>query len=210
MLNRLVVLILLDFATLDADLVVESEIEAIEEMMVQNTGSYGLVDLLNLAHLSLSLPHRILWRHKAVSFSFELKSASDTAAVLQTCQELNGIASTISQNQDDMYGATHVIYGVLAAFWWSFAHRHAEKYVRKGRLDWPEGATSRESIKVVLKLPSLHVSIDSRHDISFFVFCKIAKVLPLVYQLMTVKKTSFPEMKNSGSIVVNIPEIVKD
>ncbi|XP_077226892.1 LAMMER-type protein kinase AFC2 isoform X3 [Tasmannia lanceolata] len=31
-------------------------------------------------------------------------------------------------------------------------NRHAEKYIRKGRLDWPEGATSRESIKAVLKL----------------------------------------------------------
>ncbi|KAJ9708763.1 hypothetical protein PVL29_000666 [Vitis rotundifolia] len=33
--------------------------------------------------------------------------------------------------------------------------RHGEKYVRKGRLDWPEGAISRESIKAVLKLPRL-------------------------------------------------------
>ncbi|XP_031479967.1 serine/threonine-protein kinase AFC2 isoform X2 [Nymphaea colorata] len=34
--------------------------------------------------------------------------------------------------------------------------RHAEKYVRRGtRLDWPEGATSRESIKAVSKLPRL-------------------------------------------------------
>ncbi|XP_068646007.1 serine/threonine-protein kinase AFC2 isoform X1 [Aristolochia californica] len=33
--------------------------------------------------------------------------------------------------------------------------RHAEKYIRRGRLDWPEGATSRESIKAVLKLPRL-------------------------------------------------------
>ncbi|XWS51314.1 hypothetical protein CRYUN_Cryun12cG0166400 [Craigia yunnanensis] len=33
--------------------------------------------------------------------------------------------------------------------------RHAEKYVRRGRLDWPDGATSRESIKSVLKLPRL-------------------------------------------------------
>ncbi|RDX58214.1 Serine/threonine-protein kinase AFC2 [Mucuna pruriens] len=33
--------------------------------------------------------------------------------------------------------------------------RHAEKYVRRGRLDWPEGATSRESIKAVIKLPRL-------------------------------------------------------
>ncbi|PSS13622.1 Serine/threonine-protein kinase [Actinidia chinensis var. chinensis] len=33
--------------------------------------------------------------------------------------------------------------------------RHAEKYIRRGRLDWPEGATSRESIKAVLKLHRL-------------------------------------------------------
>ncbi|OMO72227.1 hypothetical protein CCACVL1_17884 [Corchorus capsularis] len=35
------------------------------------------------------------------------------------------------------------------------ADRHAEKYVRRGRLDWPDGANSRESIKAVLKLPRL-------------------------------------------------------
>ncbi|KDP26676.1 hypothetical protein JCGZ_17834 [Jatropha curcas] len=35
------------------------------------------------------------------------------------------------------------------------ADRHAEKYVRRGRLDWPDGATSRESIKAVMKLPRL-------------------------------------------------------
>ncbi|KVI06276.1 Protein kinase, catalytic domain-containing protein [Cynara cardunculus var. scolymus] len=35
------------------------------------------------------------------------------------------------------------------------ADRHVEKYVRKGRLDWPEGASSRESIKAVMKLPRL-------------------------------------------------------
>nr|GMD36234.1 serine/threonine-protein kinase AFC2 isoform X3 [Ipomoea batatas] len=33
--------------------------------------------------------------------------------------------------------------------------RHAEKYLRKGMLDWPEGAASRESIRTVLKLPRL-------------------------------------------------------
>lgn len=36
-----------------------------------------------------------------------------------------------------------------------FFSRHAEKYVRRGRLDWPEGAASRDSIKSVLKLPRL-------------------------------------------------------
>ncbi|KAM2557893.1 hypothetical protein TB2_014963 [Malus domestica] len=35
------------------------------------------------------------------------------------------------------------------------ADRHAEKYVRRGRLDWPEGAASRESIRAVQKLPRL-------------------------------------------------------
>lgn len=33
--------------------------------------------------------------------------------------------------------------------------RHAEKYVRRGRLDWPEGAASRESIRAVQKLVRL-------------------------------------------------------
>ncbi|GJS61055.1 serine/threonine-protein kinase AFC2 isoform X3, partial [Tanacetum coccineum] len=48
--------------------------------------------------------------------------------------------------------------------------RHAEKYVRKGRLNWPEGAASRESIKAILKLPRLQVTINSRHDISCYGF----------------------------------------
>lgn len=37
--------------------------------------------------------------------------------------------------------------------------RHAEKYVRRGKLDWPVGATSRESIKAVMKLPRLQVCL---------------------------------------------------
>ncbi|KAK3158367.1 hypothetical protein QOZ80_2AG0136210 [Eleusine coracana subsp. coracana] len=35
------------------------------------------------------------------------------------------------------------------------ADRQAEKYIRKGRLNWPEGCTSRESMKAVMKLPRL-------------------------------------------------------
>ncbi|CAN6273317.1 unnamed protein product [Urochloa humidicola] len=35
------------------------------------------------------------------------------------------------------------------------ADRHSEKYIRKGRLNWPEGCTSRESMKAVMKLPRL-------------------------------------------------------
>lgn len=35
------------------------------------------------------------------------------------------------------------------------ADRHADKYIRRGRLNWPEGATSRDSIKAVTKLPRL-------------------------------------------------------
>nr|QGP73796.1 Tubby-like F-box protein 3 [Sedum alfredii] len=33
--------------------------------------------------------------------------------------------------------------------------RHAEKYIRRGKLDWPEGAASRDSIKSVSKLNRL-------------------------------------------------------
>lgn len=35
------------------------------------------------------------------------------------------------------------------------ADQHAEKYVSRGRLNWPEGATTSESIRAVLKLPRL-------------------------------------------------------
>ncbi|OAY65334.1 Serine/threonine-protein kinase AFC2 [Ananas comosus] len=35
------------------------------------------------------------------------------------------------------------------------ADRHVEKYIRRGRLNWPEGAISRDSIKAVLRLPRL-------------------------------------------------------
>ncbi|OEL24759.1 Serine/threonine-protein kinase AFC2 [Dichanthelium oligosanthes] len=35
------------------------------------------------------------------------------------------------------------------------ADQHAEKYGKRGRLNWPEGATTRESIRAVLKLPRL-------------------------------------------------------
>ncbi|CAI0447429.1 unnamed protein product [Linum tenue] len=35
------------------------------------------------------------------------------------------------------------------------ADRHADKYVRRGKLDWPEGAASRESVRAVMKLPRL-------------------------------------------------------
>ncbi|XP_039041087.1 serine/threonine-protein kinase AFC2-like [Hibiscus syriacus] len=37
----------------------------------------------------------------------------------------------------------------------SLCSRHAEKYVKKGKLDWPAAATSTESIKAVLELPRL-------------------------------------------------------
>lgn len=55
-------------------------------------------------------------------------------------------------------------YASIYLIWhWKLTHlvidysRHAEKYIRRGRLDWPEGATSRDSIRAVLKLPRLQV-----------------------------------------------------
>ncbi|GJW79607.1 hypothetical protein Tco_0143582 [Tanacetum coccineum] len=49
------------------------------------------------------------------------------------------------------------------------------------------------------------LKLRNREDSSY-----IRGVLAMVYQLMAVKKTSFPEMKSSDSIAVNIPEIIKD
>ncbi|KAJ6418175.1 hypothetical protein OIU84_001545 [Salix udensis] len=42
--------------------------------------------------------------------------------------------------------------------------QHAGKHVRRGRLDWPEGAASRESMKAVLKLPRLQNLIMQQVD----------------------------------------------
>ncbi|KAK4766619.1 hypothetical protein SAY87_008261 [Trapa incisa] len=44
------------------------------------------------------------------------------------------------------------VLGPLPSHMLKRADRHAEKYVRRGWLDWPEGASSRESIKAVDKL----------------------------------------------------------
>ncbi|GJW37292.1 hypothetical protein Tco_0060212 [Tanacetum coccineum] len=41
-------------------------------------------------------------------------------------------------------------------------------------------------------------------------FSYVKSEFPLMYQPMAVKKTSFPEMESSGSIVVNVPGIVED
>ena len=48
-------------------------------------------------------------------------------------------------------------YLVLCAYLFLMCSRHAEKYVRKGRLNWPEGCASRESMKAVMKMPRLQV-----------------------------------------------------
>lgn len=42
--------------------------------------------------------------------------------------------------------------------------RSAKKYVKNGRLDWPEGATSKESVKAVIKLPRLQNLVMPRVD----------------------------------------------
>ncbi|KAG2652043.1 hypothetical protein PVAP13_1NG329500 [Panicum virgatum] len=47
------------------------------------------------------------------------------------------------------------VFGPLPYHMLKRADRHSEKYIRKGRLNWPEGCTSRESMKAVMKLPRL-------------------------------------------------------
>ncbi|CAK7337962.1 unnamed protein product [Dovyalis caffra] len=48
-----------------------------------------------------------------------------------------------------------------------------EKYVRKGRLDRPNDATSRESIKAVVKLPHLRTTLITLLEISL-ISCKVS------------------------------------
>ncbi|TKW40079.1 hypothetical protein SEVIR_1G222600v4 [Setaria viridis] len=47
------------------------------------------------------------------------------------------------------------VFGPLPYHMLKRADRQSEKYIRKGRLNWPEGCTSRESMKAVMKLPRL-------------------------------------------------------
>lgn len=56
--------------------------------------------------------------------------------------------------------STSLIYCYIIPLWFdcSFS-RDAEKYIRRGRLDWPEGANSQESIRAVAKLPRLQVLV---------------------------------------------------
>jgi len=66
-----------------------------------------------------------------------------------------------------------------------FLSRHTEKYVRRGRLDWPEGAASRESIKAVLKLPRLQVCIF--FDIPMFLWDQLLlRILFLLCSILTI------------------------
>jgi dual-specificity kinase len=60
------------------------------------------------------------------------------------------------------------------------ADQHSEKYVRRGRLNWPEGAT-RESIRAVLKLPRLQNLVMQHVDHSAGDFIDLLKRL-LAYE----------------------------
>jgi hypothetical protein len=46
--------------------------------------------------------------------------------------------------------------------------RHSDKYIRKGRLNWPEGCTSRESMKAVMKLSRLQVCLNNDRQNMYF------------------------------------------
>ncbi|TVU10545.1 hypothetical protein EJB05_44085 [Eragrostis curvula] len=61
------------------------------------------------------------------------------------------------------------------------ADHHAEKYVRRGRLNWPEGATTRQSIRAVLKLPRLQNLVMHHVDHSAGDFIDLLKGL-LAYE----------------------------
>ncbi|KAG0542840.1 hypothetical protein BDA96_02G138500 [Sorghum bicolor] len=61
------------------------------------------------------------------------------------------------------------------------ADQHAEKYVRRGRLNWPEGAATKESIRAVLKLPRLQNLVMQHVDHSAGDFIDLLKRL-LAYE----------------------------
>ncbi|XP_062193752.1 serine/threonine-protein kinase AFC1-like isoform X2 [Phragmites australis] len=57
------------------------------------------------------------------------------------------------------------------------ADHHVEKYIRRGRLNWPEGATTTESIRVVHKLPRLQNLVMQHVDHSAGEFIDLLKGL---------------------------------
>ncbi|KAL8137905.1 hypothetical protein V2J09_003906 [Rumex salicifolius] len=65
--------------------------------------------------------------------------------------------STLFQTHDSLEHLAMMerVLGKLPEHMLQKVDRNAEKYIRRGRLNWPEGATSRESIKAVQKLPRL-------------------------------------------------------
>lgn len=75
--------------------------------------------------------------------------------------------------------------------WFCVYSRHAEKYVRRGRLDWPEGATSRDSIKAVQKLARLPVCIHSYGD-----------TLTVVYDLWFINFTLILSWKYMQNLIM--------
>ncbi|ONM20906.1 Serine/threonine-protein kinase AFC2 [Zea mays] len=61
------------------------------------------------------------------------------------------------------------------------ADQHAEKYVRKGGLNWPQAITTVESVRAVLKLPRLQNLVMQHVDHSAGDFIDLLKRL-LAYE----------------------------
>ena len=74
---------------------------------------------------------------------FELPKLPQGEALFQTHENLEHLAMM------------ERVFGPLPYHMLKRADRHSEKYVRKGRLNWPEGCASRDSMKAVMKLPRL-------------------------------------------------------
>ncbi|EEE56427.1 hypothetical protein OsJ_05595 [Oryza sativa Japonica Group] len=85
---------------------------------------------------------------------FELRKLPQGEALFQTHENLEHLAM-----MERVFGPLpcHMLKRAeyVAVLDPSHCHRHSEKYVRKGRLNWPEGCASRDSMKAVMKLPRL-------------------------------------------------------
>ena len=87
------------------------------------------------------------------------------------CEELN-----IHTKMGEWYSMLHCVWCI--SYFFVFLSRGTEKYFRQGRLNWPGGAVSRESIRAVKKLnrlkvwrlfvPSLSLSLSLSLSISLF------------------------------------------
>lgn len=106
-----------------------------------------------------------------------------------SCNDGKGAWTTTSKYDHASRVCYFITFMECEAWYWFcfwFHSRRTEKYFRRGtRLDWPEGATSRESMRAVWKLPRLPVLLlNPVVKMGVVFFAKISSIVVHCYILI--------------------------